>query len=429
MDDKIRVLSVCTSDSSGGAARAAYRIHLAVLECGVDGRMFVQTKESADDRVLCARDFKPDSLVYRLLKWPLKYITKRWWQYQWGKYPDRGSCVLSDLRSSDIFGALRKIDYDVLHLHWVNNGFLPLDKLPRNKPIVWTLHDTWPFCGVCHYFYDCNGFMAACGTCPQLGSTSGHDLSHWVWNRKKNIYRKLDLHVVSPSKWLGEYARKSSLLGGFPLTVIPNCLDTGQFRPIQENEVSPKWHRLLESGRKPFVLFGAVSAVTDERKGFHLLLSALRILADAGKGDLFELIVFGADKPLEGIPESIPVHNVGFISDTDELVSLYNVAQVMVVPSLTENLPCTIMESMSCGTPVVAFDIGGNGDMIDHQVNGYLARKGDSEDLARGILWCLDHTPAYGKAARLKVLENYSLEIVGQEYADLYRSLLSSANH
>lgn len=428
MGDKIRVLFVSTYDSAGGAARAAYRIHLAVLACGVDSRMFVQTKKRSDDRILCTRDFVPRTWLYRLFNWHRKKLKKKWQAYQWGKYPDKGPDLMSDLITSDICGALKRIDYDVLHLHWVSNGFLPLDKLPRNKPIVWTLHDTWPFCGVCHYFYECSGFMKECGWCPQLGSTSGHDLSHQVWNRKRLIYRKLDLHVVSPSRWLGEYARKSSLFRGFPMAVIPNCLDTGKFRPMQEKEVSPRWRRFQEGSGKPYILYGAMFASTDRRKGLHLLLSALEILKTVGKGDLFELIVFGATKPLEGTPEAIPVHNVGFVGDTDELASLYNLAQVMVVPSLSENLACTIMESMSCGTPVVAFDIGGNGDMIDHQINGYLARESDVEDLARGILWSLAHARTLGEAARRKVIENYTPEIIGKKYSDLYRSLLPSAN-
>ena len=428
MGDRIRVLSVSTYDSAGGAARAAYRIHLAVLACGVDSRMFVQVKKRSDERILRARDFVPRTWLYRLFNWPRKKLKKEWQAYQWGKYPDKGPDLMSDLIASDIGGALKKIDYDVLHLHWANNGFLPLDKLPRNKPIVWTLHDTWPFCGVCHYFYECRGFMKECGQCPQLGSASALDLSRQVWKRKRRIYRKLDLHVVSPSRWLGENARKSSLFGDFPMTVIPNCLDTGRFRPMQEKEISPRWRRLQEGSGKPYILYGAMFASTDRRKGFHLLLSALEILVAAGKGDMFELIVFGANKPLEGVPEAIPVHNVGFVGDTDELASLYNLAQVMVVPSLSENLACTIMESMSCGTPVTAFGIGGNGDLVYHQVNGYLARESDVEDLARGILWCLEHARTLGEAARRKVLQNYTPEIIGEKYSDLYRSLLPSSD-
>lgn len=424
MGNKIRVLSVCTSDSSGGAARAAYRIHLAVREYGVDSRMLVKNKGTSDDRVSSVCDFVPRNILYRSFDWVRNKVKNKWQHYLWGKYPKKGPYFMSDLRSTDIGGALRKIDYDILHLHWVNLRFLPLDELPKDKPIVWTLHDSWPFCGVCHFFFDCAAYQTACGQCPQLGSGSKNDLSARVWKRKKKVYQDLDLHIVSPSRWLGDCARNSGLLGRFPMTVIPNCLDSGLFRPVEMKDISPRWHGLVKvHPDKPFVLYGAMSAAKDKRKGFRYLLSAMNLLAESGKGDSFELIVFGADRPLEGMPVSIPVRYVGYVNDSSELVSLYNLASVTVVPSLTENLSCVIMESLSCGTPVVAFAIGGNGDMIDHQVNGYLAREKDCADLAEGIRWCLDHAKDLAARARNKVLENYTPAVVGKEYAGLYRSL------
>ena len=426
MSDKpVRVLSVCTSDSSGGAARAAYRIHRAVQDLGVDSRMFVKQKGTDDPTVLTVDDFIPHHALYRGYDWVRNKVKNKWEHYVWGKYPAREKYFMSDLRSTDIGGALRKIDYDVLHLHWINLRFLPLEQLPKDKPIVWTLHDSWPFCGICHYFFDCDAYKVACKRCPQLGSTSKNDLSARVWKSKKKTYQDLNLHIVSPSQWLGDCARQSELLGRFPVTVIPNCLDSKLFRPLEKEDISHRWHRFLDlHPRKPFVLYGAMNAANDKRKGFHFLLSALDLLAKPGRGESFELIVFGADKPLDGMPLSIPVHYVGYVGDAAELVSLYNLASVMVVPSLTENLSCVIMESLSCGTPVVAFDIGGNGDMIDHQVNGYLAREKDCEDLAQGIHWCLDHAQELAPAARQKVLENYTPAVVGKEYADHYRSLI-----
>jgi glycosyltransferase involved in cell wall biosynthesis len=312
---------------------------------------------------------------------------------------------MSDLRSTDIGGALQKIDYDILHLHWVNLRFLPLDQLPKDKPIVWTLHDSWPFCGICHYFFDCDGYQAGCGHCPQLGSASNRDLSNQVWRRKK-----------------------SALLGKYPVTIIPNCLDTGLFRPVPDVKSLSKWPFLAEKkADTSYVLYGAMNAAKDERKGFKYLLSALELLAESEKSSL-ELVVFGADKPMEGMPASIPAHYVGYVTDAEVLVSLYNLADVMVVPSLNENLSCVIMESLSCGTPVVAFDIGGNGDMIDHQVNGYLAREKDSEDLSNGMLWCLEHNGdrLLSRNARQKVLDQYAPDVVGIKYSDLYYSLTES---
>lgn len=424
MGKQIKVLSICTSDCSGGAARAAYRIHKSVRELGVDSRMFVKYKGTGDGTVIPLSDFIPKNLFYRANEWLRNKVRNRFQRYQWGKYPQKSEYYMSDLRSTDICGALQRIDYDILHLHWVNLRFLPLDKLPKGKPIVWTLHDSWPFCGVCHYFLDCNRYQKECGSCPMLGSDSNKDLSHQIWLQKKAIYRDLDLHIVTPSRWLGECSKNSSLFGRFPVTVIPNCLDVNVFRSLLDNEISPRWRSFqYKRFEKPFVLYGAMNATTDKRKGFSNLLSALRIIENNGNSDQFELIVFGTDKPLEGMSLSIPTHYVGYVYDEYELASLYNIASVMVVPSLTENLSCVIMESMSCGTPVVAFGIGGNGDMIDHRVNGYLAKEGDNDDLAKGILWSLN-TPELSNNACKKVLSYFNPARVAQQYSALYQSLL-----
>lgn len=426
MGDRLRVLSICTSDHVGGAAKAAYRIQLAVRELGIDSQMLVKDKGTLDPNVVSLDEFIPKNRSYRLFDWIRNKIKNKIQHFRWRRYPRRLSYYLSDMRSTDICGVLQKLDYDILHLHWINQRFLPLDKLPKDKPIVWTLHDSWPFCGVCHYFLNCKGYQKECGHCPMLGSDLENDLSHQIWHKKKVLYQDLALHIVTPSRWLAECAKKSSLLGRFPISVIPNCLDVNLFRPLQENEISPRWRYLQEKkSEKPYLLYGAMNATTDKIKGFSNLLSALQILDKQGKGNLFELIVFGTDQPLEGIPTTIPIHYVGYVQEEQEIVSLYNLAAVMVVPSLTENLSNTIMESLSCGTPVVAFDIGGNGDMIAHKKNGYLAKEQDNLDLAEGVLWCLESNAgkAFSVATRQSVIQRYAPLLVGRHYLDLYSSI------
>lgn len=422
----MKVLSVCTSSVSGGAARAASRIHQGVNALGCDSTMFVKDNGSVKDKVLSLQDFTPNNALYKAYDWTLNKCKNKWQHYQWGRYPQRDKIFMSDLRSTSLHGALQKIDFDVLHLHWINQRFFPLSELQKlNKPIVWTLHDSWPFCGICHYFFECENYKKQCGSCPFLHSDDNDDLSHRIWEKKKKLYEGLDLHIVSPSRWLADCARQSGLLGGFPVSVIPNCLDVDAFRPLEEHEISPRWKSLTKSD-KPLLLFGAVNATTDVVKGYKHLLNALEILEQQGRANDFELIVFGADKPLEGMPTSIPIHYVGYVSDTNELVSLYNLASVMVVPSLTENLSCAIMESLSCGTPVVAFGIGGNADMIEHQKNGYIAREKDDADLANGILWCLQYRDEADLShnARQKVLDSYTPEKVCRQYVDLYKNMI-----
>jgi len=418
MENKVRVLSVSTSDSSGGAARAAYRIHRAVQPYGIDSRMLVKTKGTQDDDVLPLDRFLPRGRFYRTYDWARNKVKNQWQHFQWGKYPEKGPYFMSDLRSTDIGNAFDAVGFDVLHLHWVNLRFLPLDKLPKDKPIVWTLHDSWPFCGVCHVPMDCCRYQEACGCCPQLGSTQERDLSRRVWAKKQEIYKGLNLHIVAPSRWMADCARKSTLFGGCDIRVIPNCLDTETFCPgIREDAC----RRLGLDPERRHILFGAMSAVEDKNKGFDFLVEALKRIGPSLSGDT-DLVVFGTGHPLPDEVGGSKVRSLGVLRETADIVAAYRAATVTVVPSLSENLSCTIQESLSCGTPVTAFDIGGNSDLIDHQVNGYLAREKDADDLAGGILWCLERENL-SFATRKKVLDNYTPEVVGKAYAGLYRSL------
>ena len=435
----MNVLFVNTNDSHGGAARAAMRIMDGVEQHGVSAQLLVKEKHSCNPQVLSLRKFIPRSRLYRMTDWVAQKVKNKYHHWLWHPYrKTKENVFLSDSRGTRLGGALQKLDYDVLHLHWINQRFIKLQDLPKNKPIVWTLHDSWPFCGVCHYFIDCERYQTHCGDCPMLHSGKEKDLAYRIFEEKLCAYQDLNLHIVTPSRWLGECAKQSALFGRFPVTVIPNCLDTEVYRPLTEIEIesrldqaiqhNPALHAVKravgEKAAKPLILYGAMNAATDRIKGFASLLSALQTLDK----QCFEasLVVFGAsesDLPMHF--EHINVHFVGYISDTDTLVTLYNVADVMVVPSLTENLSCAIMESLACATPVCCFAIGGNGDMVEHQVNGYLAREKDSEDLAQGIRWCLDNNKdgSLSNAAEKKVMDNYTIERVGQQYAELYASL------
>lgn len=424
---RIKVLSVCSSDAKGGAARAAYRIHQGVKNLGVDSRMLVKEKKSTDADVILLDEFVPKNQLYKTFDWARNKWMNMQQRARWNRYPERDNIYMSDLRGADLHGALQKLDYDVLHLHWINLRFIPLDALPQHKPIVWTLHDSWPFCGICHYFFGCDYYKYHCGCCPFLHSDQANDLSYKVWKRKAEIYKNLDLHFVGPSQWMADCAKESSLLRQFPVTVIPNCLDVKSFCPLDESEISPKWQKLQQiSANKPLVMFGAFNAVNDRVKGFAHLVSALKWLEQNGHADDFRLVVLGATKTELSFDVNIPIHYVGYVSNLQDLVSLYNLASMIVVPSLTENLSCAIMESLSCATPVVAFNIGGNGDMVQHKISGYLAKEEDDADLAEGILWCLENNVdnRLGKAGREKVLREYTYEIVCGKYKTLYESVL-----
>ena len=418
IDTNIRVLSVCTSDVSGGAARAAYRIHQGVRLLGVDSRMFVKNKGSQNPNVHALSEYVPNNSIYNALDWCAAKVKNKIQHYHWNQYPNRDTNFKSDLRGTRLHGALQTWDYDILHLHWINQRFIHIDDLRQvHKPIVWTLHDSWPFCGVCHYFLDCNGYTHQCGNCPQLGSIVPDDISHQVWQHKADVYMDLDLHIVTPSNWLAESVKRSTLLGKFPITVIPNGLDTNVFHVMHNTEIQ----RL---SNKPIILYGAVNAAKDKNKGFNNLLTALHILDY--QGFEAELVVFGADS--QELPmqfENIDVRFTGYVRDSLTLVSLYNAADVMVVPSFSEVFGQTASEAMTCGTPVVAFRCTGIQEVVEEGC-GYLAEPYSSEDLANGIRYCIEHNPnnVLGEAARASVEKRYAMDVVAKQYKDLYESLV-----
>ncbi len=416
----MRVLSVNTSDVSGGAARAAWRIQEAVRKEGVDSKMFVRWKGSGSENVIGWERFEPKGVLYKVWDWFRNKVKNKVQHARWRRYEKtRKESFLSDLRSVPLHGALRKLDFDVLHLHWVNLRFFPLKELRKvRKPIVWTLHDSWAFCGVCHLSYECEGYKRRCGKCHVLGSEREFDLSRKVWEKKSCYYEGLNLHIVAPSRWMAQCAKESGLLGGFDVRVIPNSIDTEEFKPMKKMEA----RRMLglEEGKK-YVLFGAMNVLKDANKGWLEMREALKMITEKD----VNLLLFGSQEPFN---ESVGVNvvNMGMISETERLVVLYSAADVTVVPSRSENLSCTIMESLSCGTPVVAFDLGGNGDMVVHKENGYLAKARDVEDFAHGIEWVLSHdAERLGMAGREKVVREFSMDVVGRKYAALYEELLN----
>ena len=437
----MKVLYINTNDTHGGAARAAMRIMQGLQQYEVETQMLVKEKHSRDAAVVSLHQFLPKNKLYRIADWVAQKVKNKYYHWLWQPYrTSKENVFMSDSRGTRLSGALQKLDYDVLHLHWINQRFIKLQDLPKGKPIVWTLHDSWPFCGVCHYFIDCQKYQSHCGDCPMLHSNKEKDLAYRIFEEKLRAYRDLNLHIVTPSRWLGECAKQSALFGRFPVTVIPNCLETEVYRPLSEQEIDKRLSMAIEynpalhivkiaareKSEKPLILYGAVAAATDKIKGFKYLLSALQLLDKQG----FEanLLVFGAsesDLPMQF--EHIQVHFIGYVSDTNLLVTLYNLADVMVVPSLTEVFGQAASEALACTTPVVCFKTTGIQEVVDHQVCGYVAKMQDSEDLAQGIRWCLDNNKdgSLSAAARQKVVENYTIERIGKIYAKLYESIIS----
>jgi len=409
----MKILQVNTSNISGGAARAAYRIHKGLQGIGMDSKMLVQAKLS-DDKTVIGPDskikkgfalFRPifDSVINTIFAGGSKTIFSPAW-----------------MPFSNIPSQIKSIAPDIVHLHWICGGMLRIEDLKRiNKPIVWTLHDMWAFTGGCHYSGGCDRFQQDCGNCPQLNRSSKNDFSRSIFRRKKESWNGLNITIVTPSKWLAECAKKSSLFKDRRIEVIHNGLDLNVFKPIDKATAREIWDLPTD---KKLILFGAMSATSDHRKGFDLLYKGLKQLAAKWSGKA-ELVVFGASEPENPPDFGLPVHYLGRLHDDISLALLYAAADVMVVPSRQEAFGQTASESLACGTPVVSFGATGLLDIIDHKLNGYLAKPFDTSDLAAGIDWVLSDNSRHKELcikAREKAVACFDIEKIAGQYAELY---------
>ncbi|MHA1755360.1 MAG: glycosyltransferase family 4 protein [Promethearchaeota archaeon] len=414
----MKILLLNTNDISGGAAIAAYRLLKGLQQNSVQAQMLVQSKKS-DDYSIIGPQTKWQK-VFSKIRPIIDSIPVRF-------YRQRKKIIFSPaILPDNISKKVKDISPDIVHLHWIASGFIRIENLAKiNKPIIWTLHDSWAFTGGCHIPFDCKKYIKSCGCCPILNSNKKRDLSYKIWKRKEKSWKNLDLTVVTPSSWLGECAKKSSLFYKTRVEVIPNGIDLSRFKPIDKNIARDI---LCLSKDKKIILFGAMSAINDQNKGFHLLKEALK-KASAKKNKNIELLIFGSSKPKDEEDLGFKTHYLGHLNDEISLALVYSAADVMIVPSMQEAFGQTASESLACGTPVVAFGNTGLSDIVEHQKNGYLAKPFDTTDLAFGIKWVLEEDKKWKKLshnAREKVINQFDIVKVAKRYEDLYKDILKN---
>ena len=355
----MRILIVNTTEGTGGAAIATARLMHALQKEGVEVKM--ATRSTSHFSLLTSHfSLKPLAFYWERLRiFLVNRLSKRnLWQI------DIANCG-ENITQTEAFRHA-----DVIHLHWINQGFLSLKNLEAifrsGKRIVWTLHDQWPTTGICHYAEDCDRFQTHCHDCPLLAHPSPHDLAYRVFKQKLHIWHEADITFVGCSQWIADETRKSALTQGHRIVCIPNAIDHTVFRPMPKDEARNAFGLPQD---KKIVLF-ICQKVTDERKGMRYLEEAMKALPDV------QMVSVGSGGDFE-------------IHDPQRMAMMYAAANVFVTPSLQDNLPNTIVEAMSCGTPCVGFRIGGIPEMIHHQQDGYVAHYCDASDLAEGIRYVL----------------------------------------
>lgn len=410
----MKILHLVSQDY-GGAGRAALRLHQALLDKKIDSMILVQQKTT--DKVA----------VYRLAKTNFQKIIEKIRPalsiFFLLPYPKRHKDIFSPNPPSNslLIKTISSMNPDIIHLHWINSGFFNIADLAKLKiPILWTLHDGNTYTGGCHVVPNgCDKFKTHCQKCPMLASNFKYDLSYFVFRKKSKIYPKLNLTINALSKWIENCAKESALLKDKKIINLPNPIDTKIYQPI-DKVIAKKILDLNPS--KKIIAFGAINALDIARKGYSELKKALTLLKNKKN---IQLVIFGASQgePIEGIDTLY----LGHLNDDISLKIAYSAADAFITPSLAENLSNVIMESLACGTPVVAFDIGGNSDMIEHKINGYLAK--DYKDLAVGIEWILGLDEMVHRTlcnnSRKKVTQNFNCDIVSLQYIQTYKEILN----
>lgn len=407
----MNVIHLSINDIDGGAPRATYRIHHSLLKQGVNSRLWVNEKKSKDPTVEEVNNkigkawnkLRPRAIncfIVKMLKTENKIIHS------------------PSILPSSWVKHINNSDADIVHLHWIQQEMLSIKDISKiKKPIVFTLHDMWAFCGAEHYTND-NRWRKGYYFNNRPNYESAFDLNRWTWNRKKKYWKNPN-QIVTPSIWLAKCVSESALMKNWPVSVIANPIDSYQWAPMDKKNA----RQLLNlSHDANLILFGA-AGVGDPRKGYDLLLSALKYLKAEKKK--IELVIFGQDKPKSQPDLGFPIHYTGYLYDDLSLRVLYSAADVMVVPSRQDNLPNTAIESQACGTPVVSFNIGGLPDIIEHQKTGYLAKPFNTRDLANGITWVLDQSDSnkLGNNARERAVEKFSEKKNSDDYVSIYKKL------
>ena len=427
-DRPLRVVHVCVQDF-GGAGKAAYRLHKALQDSDIHSSMLVLNKRSTDPSVrVIPNDLDKASRCNGLNGEQVWGMQVARWNALAQRYPHRpaGLEVFTDAESDLVLAGVPEFeDADVVHFHWIA-GMASMAGMPKwiaGKPVVWTLHDMNPFTGGCHYAGNCQRYQSACGQCPQLGSQEHADLSYQTFSCKASAYLELDITAVAPSVWLAGCVRRSNLMEGVPVHVVPNSVPTDVFKPY--DQLTARRELGLPENQR-VVLFGADS-ITNSRKGLDRLLAALDVMGAAASAEGVVLVHFGRMGGGVSFPEKLMVYSFGTISSEDRLAQLYSAADVIVVPSLEDNLPNIALEALACGTPVAGFPCGGLTDIIVPGETGFLAVDETPSALAKAIGQALVQGSSMRGACRRVAMRRYAPPVQAKAYFDLYEGLVSDS--
>jgi glycosyltransferase involved in cell wall biosynthesis len=428
----MNVLQVHLADGhkGGGGGIAMHRLHVGLREAGIGSHILCRTK------TLDSPDVTQIPRLPRI-------------EYLLGRFTRR--LGLNDIHLISSFGVKRTrafqnadiIDFQGIHTKTLS--YMALPALTKTKPAIFTMHDMWALTGHCSYSYDCARWKIGCGECPYPkthpaipDTPTARNNTRIEWRLKRWAYRHSDLAFAIPSTWLVELAAQS-MLAEFPIHHIPYGLDTDTYRPMQKLACqaqlgllsklemdSPRAGGGQARTRRRKVLMFAALKLDNHRKGGDLLLRALKGLTQAQKDELL-LLTIGSGGEAIGRETGTRAHHLGYVDDTELKVAAYNAADLFLCPTRADNLPLVLLESLACGTPTVAFAVGGVPDIVRPGLTGYLAEPENVVDLRRGIVQLLEDEQLrdhMGGQARAIAVSEYRRELQTERYVDLYRQRL-----
>lgn len=405
----MKVLHVSYQDCSGGAHIAARRICEAQRKVGIDATMLVNSKGSSKTFV---RDVSLKRKVYNMFA---NMIGQKIAHFQ--KKSTNPILHSLNIFPSKLYHVINSSDCDIVNLHWINAEFMRIEDIAKiNKPIVWTLHDMWPFSGAEHYddLESSYRYIEGYNKHNRPKHYTGKDFDLSLFERKKRAYPN-NMHIVSPSNWMMKCASESELLKNKQHAVIPNTLDRNIFKPLDKS-----YCRCLLGlpAEKKLVLFGAFNSKDDPRKGFKFIRKAIDLLNESAIATEIEFVIYGSEQMESEHFGKIKANYIGKFSDEISLSAIYNAVDLFVAPSMQDNLPNTILESQACHTPVIAFDVGGISDMVIDGVTGHLIEPYDTEKLSSSIVNALDNKDIFD--FDIKIDERFSEDKIARMYIELY---------
>ena len=411
---KIKIAQFNTSDIKGGAARASYRLFKGLSKIrNINIKYFVKDKKSTEENIILLQTYN-EEITTQINK---NYINKLRPQISFNK----GTLFTVNLCETS-FNNIE--EFDIINLHWIEN-FLSLNNIKElvnfQKPIIWTLHDMKPFTGGCHYSGECDKYLFDCNNCPELINDK-FNIAQKVLGLKRTIFEEANITIVSPSKWLANEARKSTLFKKKEIHVIPNSIDKNEFKSLNKNEA--KKHFGID--KNTIVLSFGVMNHEERRKGYVELIQIFNILSKKLKDEKIIVLFFGTSTN-GGLDLGVNVMNLGYISSNEELSYIYSASDIFILPSLQDNLPNCILEAFSCQTPIISFDTGGAKDLINDS-NGIIVPKKDIDKMCDAVLYLIknkDIREKKGLNARKLIEKYYQPNHQAKKYLELYTNLLS----